>query len=225
MSKREESLNDEAIFLCLVRGCVVSACQEETDVFNNSTHGEQNGGWSHDGNPPDWSHWSAGTGWWPLWCSVQRYPVTHHTHTHQRQWHTVTHTHSVDRVTEHTPVESAWHLRWRFWRRSHLSDSRTSRVWWSWRTAGSAPGSQTLLTSAAWPDNSTHSSLNDTTNNNMSKNNTPETLRVPVDKQNTKQVWVMCETFEQCGVKDKNLEIYRLNTFSIIICPEWPNHR
>lgn len=31
MSKREESLNDEAIFLCLVRGCVVSACQEETD--------------------------------------------------------------------------------------------------------------------------------------------------------------------------------------------------
>lgn len=85
-----------------------------------------------------------------------------HTHTHQRQWHTVTHTHSVDRVTEHTPVESAWHLRWRFWRRSHLSDSRTSRVWWSWRTAGSAPGSQTLLTSAAWPDNSTHSSLNNT---------------------------------------------------------------
>lgn len=54
----------------------------------------------------------------------------------------------------------------------------------------------------------------------MSKNNTPETLRVPVDNQNTKQVWVMCETFEQCGVKDKNLEIYRLNMFSIIICPE-----
>lgn len=53
----------------------------------------------------------------------------------------------------------------------------------------------------------------------MSKNNTPETLRVHVDNQNTK-VGVMCETFEQCGVKDNNLEIYRLNMFSIIICPE-----
>lgn len=30
MSKRDESLNDDAIFLCLVRGCVVSACQEKT---------------------------------------------------------------------------------------------------------------------------------------------------------------------------------------------------
>lgn len=30
MSKREESLKDDAIFLCLVSGCVVSACQEET---------------------------------------------------------------------------------------------------------------------------------------------------------------------------------------------------
>lgn len=30
MSKRDESRNDEAIFLCFVSGCVVSACSEET---------------------------------------------------------------------------------------------------------------------------------------------------------------------------------------------------
>lgn len=59
----------------------------------------------------------------------------------------------------HAPVESAWRQRWHFWTRSRPSDSRTSPVWWSGRTAGSKPGSRTLLTLAAWPDNSAHSSL------------------------------------------------------------------
>lgn len=49
----------------------------------------------------------------------------------------------------YAPVESAWRQRWHFWTRSRPSDSRTSPVWWSGRTAGSKPGSRTLLTLAA----------------------------------------------------------------------------
>lgn len=60
------------------------------------------------------------------------------------------------------PGGSELHQQWHFWRRSHLSDSRTSPVWWSWRTAGSKPGLQMLLTLASSPGNSVHSSLNNT---------------------------------------------------------------
>lgn len=59
----------------------------------------------------------------------------------------------------YAPVESVWRQQWHFWTRSRPSDSRTSPAWWSGRTAGSEPGSRTLLTLAAWPDNSAHSSL------------------------------------------------------------------
>lgn len=36
MSKREESRNDEAIFLCFVSGCVVSACWVEAAQVKKS---------------------------------------------------------------------------------------------------------------------------------------------------------------------------------------------
>lgn len=45
MSKRDESLNDDAIFLCLVRGCVVSACRGGKQMLLNfsnvTTHREK----------------------------------------------------------------------------------------------------------------------------------------------------------------------------------------
>lgn len=151
MSKSEESLNDDAIFLCLVRGCVVSAWKRKHTMLNsfNTTHTEGNEGKRRKTNPPDWSHWSAGTRWWPLWCSVQRCPVNAAVTRHQ---HDARHIHLLPvshQMIKHTPVGSASHRRWRFWRRSHLSDSRTSPVWWFWRTAGSTPGSRMLLTLAA----------------------------------------------------------------------------
>lgn len=60
------------------------------------------------------------------------------------------------------PGGSAWRRRWRSWRRTHPSDSQTSRAWWSGRTTGSAPGSQTPPALAVWPDSWAHSSLLDT---------------------------------------------------------------
>lgn len=49
MSKRDESRNDEAIFLCFVSGCVVSAYWEETAQVKRLSHTH-----THTSNPTQW---------------------------------------------------------------------------------------------------------------------------------------------------------------------------
>lgn len=132
-------------------------------ITTQTGKGDWGGSWAHGSNPPDWSHWSAGTRWWPRWCSARRYPVNENTTWAARWRRRVYRKQKQCRCNgaqvAYAPVESAWRQRWHFWTRSRPSDSRTSPVWWSGRTAGSKPGSRTLLTLAAWPDNSAHSSL------------------------------------------------------------------
>lgn len=48
---------------------------ELKSITTQTEKGDWGGSWGHGSNPPDWSHWSAGTRWWPRWCSARRYPV------------------------------------------------------------------------------------------------------------------------------------------------------
>lgn len=172
MSNREESLNDEAIFLCLVRGCVVSACREvgektqrpvskwskarQTDRPRSRGGGEAEdaataylvnfiGQLGQDGDPDD---------------TMLHTVLQTNTGTSITQWHEYKKKWCCDKQRLLcTPAESVSRRRWHFWTRSRPSGSQTSRAWWSWRTAGSGPGSQTPLALAALPGNSAHSSL------------------------------------------------------------------
>lgn len=122
-------------------------------IATQTEKGDWGGSWGHGSNPPDWSHWSAGTRWWPRLCSARRYPVNENTTSavrrHKRGYTKRKRCCRRRGSSAYAPVESAWRQRWHFWTRSRPSDSRTSPAWWSGRTVGSKPGSRTLLALAA----------------------------------------------------------------------------